>query len=690
MTVDLKAAALGYTGFGWRVVPCCPVRDGAGGCGWSGCKAPGKHPLVKNWCEAASSDPARVADWWTRHPDANVGVATGPGSNLFALDLDSPEAMAALQQLEVRFGMLPATVTARTGKGTHLYFRWDAARPLRNRVRIGGVPIDVRGEGGNLIAPPSTHLSGARYEWLNPPDRVEVAPAPGWLLDHLGTDQAAPLVTTTPGFGPEGEGLDLRTARGVLAGGRHDAATRLVGAHLGRGEDPFQVLHLAYQWADRCDPPMDRDELFGVVKHFADKDAARLDEAVVTTAREPEWPRLEDEALYGLAGEVVRAIEPNTEADPAAVLVQLLALFGNEVGRGPHALVGPTKHHANLFVMVVGESSKGKKGTALRDAMDPFGDALKPRIGSGLSSGEGLIARVTDAVYRKEPVRDKDKKVTGYQDVLDTPAAEDKRLVVLETEFGSVLQVMKRDGNTVSSLIRNAWDDGNLATMTKVPRKATGAHIPMIGHITPQELASLLTDTDVFNGFANRFLWAGSEGTRVLPWPKPHDLRDLRPRLAEAARVAQTRTVVGRDAGAERLWGELCHGELSRGHAGRLDTLAGRSRPQVIRLSLIYALLDGSPVIREEHVRAAVAVWRYCLGSARVIFGDATGDEVADRLSAAIRERPRTTTELYRVLGNHATRARVQAALQVLVRGGLVRSEVVKTTGRPGRRWLAA
>ena len=267
---------------------------------------------------------------------------------------------------------------------------------------------------------------------------------------------------------------------------------------------------------------------------------------------------------------------------------------------------------------------------------------------------------------------------------------EDKRLVVIETEFGSVLHVIRREGNTVSELIRNAWDDGNLSTMTKVSRKATDAHVTIIGHITPQELRCSLSDNEVFNGFANRFMWAAVRGTRVLPWPRPHDLLDGPVRLAEAIRVGQTRTELGRDEAAERLWGELCHGELNRSYPGRLDTLMGRARPQVIRLSLISALLDGSAVIRAEHVRAAMAVWRFCMGSARLIFGDGTGDQLADQLLIAIRERPRTTTELHGVLNRHASQSRIRAALQLLVRNGLVRGEVVKTGGRDGKRWLAA
>lgn len=690
MSADLLKAALSYAESGWRAFPCCPISNGEPGCGWPKCPSPGKHPLISGGFKNASSDPEQIRSWWREFPNANVGIATGEASGLFVFDIDGEEGMAEVRRLEAQHGPMPVTVTARTGKGSHYFFSWNPERPVGSKTKVNGLPIDTRGDGGYVVVPPSNHKLGHQYEWVHPPGRTQVAPAPGWLLDYVLGGRKPSAITAPLDPFAECVAFDLRTHPGAGEGERHSTATRLVGAELGRGTGLLDVLSLANEWADRCRPPMDRDEVFGIVRDLDAKDACKLEEAIDTAPQSVVWPTLAEEAFYGLAGEIVRAIEPNTEADPAGVLLQLLALFGNAVGRGPHVPIGPAKQHANLFVTLVGESSTGKKGTALKDAMAPFGDTLRPLLGSGLSSGEGLIARVTDAVCRSEPIRDKNKLIVGYQDVIETPAVEDKRLIVVETEFGSVLQVIRREGNTVSELVRNAWDDGNLSTMTKVKRTATDAHVTVLGHITPMELRALLTDTEVFNGFVNRFLWVLVRGTRVLPWPKPHDLLDGPARLAEVIRLAQTRTAHGRDEEAERLWGELCHGELSRRHPGRLDTLMARARPLVIRLSLIYASLDGSGVIRAEHVRAAMAVWRFCMESARVIFGDGTGDQLADRLLLAIRQRPRTTTELYGVLGRHVTRTQLQAALTSLVRAGLVRAEVVKGRGRPGQRWVAA
>jgi hypothetical protein len=207
-----------------------------------------------------------------------------------------------------------------------------------------------------------------------------------------------------------------------------------------------------------------------------------------------------DEAFHGLAGQIVKAIEPHTEADPVAILVNLLAAFGNAIGRGSFFRVGADTHYLKINAGLVGETSKGRKGMSwghpreLMQAADS--EWTKERVLHGLSSGEGLIYAVRDRVEGEN------KK--GELMVLDS-GVEDKRLLVLEAELAGVLKVMNREGNTLSPIIRQAWDDGALQTLTKnSPMKATDAHVSIIGHITKSELLRQLTETGAVNGFANR------------------------------------------------------------------------------------------------------------------------------------------------------------------------------------------
>src|SRR5262249_38060429 len=151
----------------------------------------------------------------------------------------------------------------------------------------------------------------------------------------------------------------------------------------------------------------------------------------------PEWPALHADALYGLAGEIVQAIAPHTEADPAAVLAQLLVMFGNAVGTGPHFPLEGDNHRANLFVCLVGRSSRARKGTSRGRVLQVFrhadADWCKNNLVSGLSSGEGVIWAVRDAVYKREAVKEKGR-VTGHEEVEADPGVSDKRLLVEEGE----------------------------------------------------------------------------------------------------------------------------------------------------------------------------------------------------------------------------------------------------------------
>ncbi|WP_145269307.1 hypothetical protein [Tautonia plasticadhaerens] len=259
----------------------------------------------------------------------------------------------------------------------------------------------------------------------------------------------------------------------------------------------------------------------------------------------PAWPDpLEAPELDGLAGELVRAIEPHTEADPVAILGQLLIGFGNLIGRSAFFAVEADRHYGNEFLALVGETAKGRKGTSwsharrLLDAADPAWTA--DRVMTGLSTGEGLIHAVRDPVMKREPIKDgPSKRIIGYQEVEVDPGETDKRILCIEPELGGTLRVATRDGNNLSALVRQAWDSGELRTLTRNnPLKATGAHVSIVGHITRDELATLLTRTDAANGFANRFLWLCVRRSKLLPFGGSIGDVDFAPlvrRLTEAA-----------------------------------------------------------------------------------------------------------------------------------------------------------
>jgi hypothetical protein len=394
----------------------------------------------------------------------------------------------------------------------------------------------------------------------------------------------------------------------------------------------------------------------------------------------PEWPAPPAPAAYhGLAGEVVLTIAPETEADPVALLTQFLTAFGSLARRQAHCTVGKKWHHTNLFTVLVGKTAKGRKGTSwswIESLMKGVETGwAKDRVSTGLSSGEGLIFAVRDP-------DDGDEGVT------------DKRLLVVEEEFASPLRMMTRDGNILDVVLRQAWDSGNLKTMTRHhPMRATDAHISLVGHTTRAELVTTLTETSTKNGFANRFLWACARRSKLLPdGGEDLDLGTQIEKLRAVAGHAAATREVRRTPGAAQLWREE-YERLTRETPGILGLVTGRAEAQVLRLSLIYALLDLSESVGLPHLRAALALWDYVERSCQYVFGESTGSSDADDLLEALRasgNRGMTRTEISQHFQGHRTAAQIKAILGLLVESMAARFALEKTGGRERERWFAS
>ena len=406
------------------------------------------------------------------------------------------------------------------------------------------------------------------------------------------------------------------------------------------------------------------------------------------------WPDpLAEEALYGLPGEIVREIEPQTESDPAAILLQVLVSFGALVGRGPHVPIEGDQHHGNLFALIVGETSKARKGTSWGRVKEIFSHVERwPLVVDGLSSGEGLKWAVRDRVTKAE----KDDKGIATEKEID-PGVFDKRLLVMEPEFSQVLRQAARAGNTLSATVRAAWDSGNLRTLTKHdPVTATGAHIAIIGHITADELRAELTATDSANGFANRFIFMCAKRSKPLAFggaPLPKDkVQDFAGRIGAAAERARRLGPMSMSLAAKDAWQDV-YERLSEGYPGLFGAVTGRAEAQCLRLALLYALMDEASEIDAPHLLAALAVWERSARSARFIFGDSLGDQVADTILGGLREAGvlgMTRTEISKLLGKHQPAERIGTALEMLQRRGLARRETRPTGGAPSEVWIAA
>jgi hypothetical protein len=403
------------------------------------------------------------------------------------------------------------------------------------------------------------------------------------------------------------------------------------------------------------------------------------------------FPELSPEALCGPIGEIVQVIEPHTEAHPAAVLIQLLAGFGSLIGSSPYAM-GDAEHPAVIFATIVGQSSKSRKGTSWQPAkavlkeIDPAW--FENRVVSGLASGEGIIHAVRDPVYGFCP---KEKK-----EVMKDPGVDDKRLFVHESEFAQGLAAMGRKDSILSPVIRSAWDDGKLSSLTKLnPSKATHAHVSIVTHITQEELQRQLHTCEFFNGFANRFLWLITKRMRILPFGGKFTaalVANQIEALKKAVLAARQGGEVTRSQEARSEWAKG-YEHLSRARSGRAGVVCDRAEAQVLRLSLIYALSEGSFIIELSHHEAAMAVWQYCEESAKYIFGDEPANPHASKIIDALREAAPegiTRTEISEtIFRRNLTATQLSDALTTLHDAKLATRKIEHGAGRPIERWYS-
>jgi hypothetical protein len=689
-----------------------------------------KRPVLENW-PALRLTETELAHHFNEQSQ-NVGIILGDEHGAADVDLDCVESVAAAALL------LPEThlIFGRPSKrASHYIYRIDPPIPSLKltdptRPKDTATIIELRctkkdgSVGFQTVVPDSTHESGEHIRFDGAGHRLATN------IDARVLSSAVMRVGAAALFARHWPGQN---------GGRHDAFLSLAGA-LARAQWKeqeaiaflFAIYHIL--WGAQADHAACASEVQTTfAKHAANGEATgipKLKELVKEKAVDAalRWLGLEhrvetgltssesmfahlapypkppsEEAFYGIAGKFVRMVEPHTEADRSVLLILFLVAAGNVLGRNAFVWAGGDKHYGNLFAAVVGPTATGRKGSAtsvMRMVFEGIDPSWAKKIQGGLSSGEGLISMVQDAVYRREKVPSEDGKTAAFKEVCTDCGVLDKRLLVNQSEFFGALQAMKRQGNTLSSTIRDAWDRGDLNTIVKHnPASATGAHVSIIANITREELLRAMLAEEIDNGFANRFLWACSKRSKELPEGGKMREVNFEPLQSEFNRIRGKVTgAIERDGDANDLWGYDdkpgvgAYHRLTQERTGLFGAATARAASQVLRLSLIYAQLDASQYIRKEHLLAALEVWRYCEESAAFIFGDASGDPIADTIIVALRGEPNglTRTEINnRILGRHRASAEIDRALLLLHRTGRARFEKEPTGGRPTERWFA-
>ncbi len=659
-----------------------------------------KGPNLEGWPNLRLT-PDDVPRYFGAEP-VNVGLILGePSGWLTDVDLDVEEAVVLADEF------LPRTATSgREGSPrSHRWFRSPGTITERFKDTDGKMLVELRSTGVQTLVEPSIHPDGERYLW-NRSDGAEMTE-----VDADDLREAVKKIATA-----------TILARHLPEGGRHDYALAAAGYLLRPGrldeETVLKIMLEGWRSAGGDSPEAIRD-IEGIVRDTARKldggesvvGGPTLDDLVPgmvgTLARWWGWrgenrlpvadftpspppPKLQEEALHGLAGEIVRTVEPHSEADPVALLTNTLVSYGNAIGRGSFVRVESDTHFLKLFAALVGRTSKGRKGTSWGHAKRMMAEAdpewTDSCIISGMSSGEGLVNRVRDA----NEVED-----DGEACSIPLPPPKGKRLLVMEPELAQALKVMKREGNTLSPVVRQSWDDARLESVTKGdPMRASSSHISIMGHITKEELVRHLTETELANGFANRFLWVVVERSKELPFGgnlRDEQLAPLVRRLDEAVRFGKGAGEITWGESSREAWRQV-YGPLSEGKAGLFGAVTGRAEAQVMRLAALYAVLDFSKTIELAHLMAALAFWQYVEGSVRYIFGDATGDPLADRIYSALASAGAagiTRTDIRDVFAKNKAAVAIEKALDTLLRDGRAWCRTERTAGRPAQRWFA-
>lgn len=264
---------------GMHMFPCYGIVDGACECGAAGCGSPGKHPRVSRWQEVATTDRDQLRRWAKQWPRANWGIATGTASGVVVLDVDPRHGGdETLVAHEAEHGDLSTWAVLTGGGGRHLYFRHPGF-PVNNSAGVVGPGLDIRGDGGFVIAPGSRHISGRAYAISvdHHPDDVPLAEIPAWILAAIDRPTVAPRPGQPSAIAPRpAEEWRALVDAEVQEGTRNSRIASIAGHLLRRYVDPYMALYLLQSFnRDRCQPPLDDGEVSTIVTSIAKREMAR-------------------------------------------------------------------------------------------------------------------------------------------------------------------------------------------------------------------------------------------------------------------------------------------------------------------------------------------------------------------------------------------------------------------------------
>lgn len=584
-------AALEYASRGWCVLPVYGLQpDGNCECGHADCPNKAKHPRIKNWPQEATSNKQKILEWPDAFRFSNIGIATGRKSGIIVVDLDIPDEMSTWNI---------TTLTARTGRGWHFYFTPNGAL-VRNSVKKLGEGLDIRGDGGFVVAPPSRHSTGKLYEWLNPSAPVESVPP--WVL-----------------YGDP-----------IPKGKRNVTLFKVAAALRGRGESPQAILNeLVGINQQRCIPPLPEVEIRRIAQSVQRYPQEETKHATLLMAAipQPQPTAFPQSAMTGSVGELARVLAAGTEVPEEFYFAAGLTLIGSLCAEKLRVRVN-VECEPRLFTVLLGESAEVKKSTALRRTVNLFLPLLngKVEVLHGVGSAEGLARTLS----------------------------EKRHVVLCYDELKALMDKASIEGSALLAITASMFEGNRWSNPTKDPKQSiqvNDGHLSLLGCCTIDTYGRMWTSEAISIGLPNRLFVVGADRKRKVAWPEEPDqsrVDDLWRRIK--GQLECLPKILDISAQARTEWERWYLSLPASQHAKRLDSLG-------FRLMGIIAITNDKESIDTETVQSLLEILNYELYVRQLtdpIDADNNIARLEERIRRAVRARgPLSQRDLQRYTSAH-------------------------------------
>lgn len=518
----IRQAALSYAARGWPVFPVYWIEDGACACGKPDCQHPGKHPIGKlapKGRNSATTDSETIKKWWEKYPRANIGIPTGPESGIVALDNDPRHGGDESKRRLERRGNFPYTSTAHTGgKGEHTMMAHPGSGvKIKSRPLPGYPGIDIKADGGYIVAPPSNHISGGSYSWKIPPDNTPLAKIPDWLMALLIQDDS-----------PQRQG-ESRTGEPIPEGQRNGVLTSLAGTMRRRSMSYEGMVAALLAENQRCDPPLPEHEVLTIAKSVARYDSAQSSVAPATASKKTYLPVPPPFPIEVLPASCQRAIAEIQRAHGVPVEIPGCAFLGTTgacIGRARALRIKQGwVEHPNLWLAIVAPSGYGKS-PAVREVQRPI-FALEKKWFAEYQ--EALKEYTFELEQRRLTPKDERSSLgpppdppeweqiivddTTTEALTDALNANPRGILWNRDELAGLLHDLdkyaKKEGGTKARMM-SSYDSGPWKVNRREASKRAfipHATLSIFGTIQPKALPTIFSDLDAATGFLPRFIF---------------------------------------------------------------------------------------------------------------------------------------------------------------------------------------